>query len=150
MRLGWGSRRAKRLGSPSELINRLGRSSSFWSGIDPFGHADLWDVGVGFAAVTAADCSWANYRSPSHSDLPERQDSHFPNDCFQVRISLSLTGRHWGCRKSAISARERVLSTQRSQSTAPKAAVGWVHSGCPSGLSDMSAMCAVREVAGPH
>lgn len=31
MRLGWISRKAKHLGSPSELINRLGRSSSFWS-----------------------------------------------------------------------------------------------------------------------
>ena len=35
MRLGWGSRRAKRLGSPSELISWLGRLSSFWSVINP-------------------------------------------------------------------------------------------------------------------
>ena len=31
MRLGWGSRRAKRLGSPLELISWLCRSSSLWS-----------------------------------------------------------------------------------------------------------------------
>jgi hypothetical protein len=62
MRLGWGSRRAKRLGSPSELINRLGRLSSFWSGIDPFGDADLWIVGVGFAAFEVRRCGWPNSR----------------------------------------------------------------------------------------
>ena len=50
IRLGWGSRRAEHLGSPLELINRLGWSSSFWSGIDPFGDADLWGVCGGFAA----------------------------------------------------------------------------------------------------
>lgn len=53
VRLGWVSRRAKQLGSPSELINRLGQLSSFWSDIDPFGDADLWGVGLGFAAVAA-------------------------------------------------------------------------------------------------
>lgn len=31
LRLGWVSRRSDHLGSPSELIHRLGRSSSFWS-----------------------------------------------------------------------------------------------------------------------
>lgn len=31
LRLGWVSRRSEHLGSPSELIRRLGRSSSFWS-----------------------------------------------------------------------------------------------------------------------
>lgn len=34
MCLGWSSRRAKRLGSPSERINWLDRSSSVWSDID--------------------------------------------------------------------------------------------------------------------
>lgn len=51
IRLGWVSRSAKQLDSPSELINQLGRLSSFWSDIDPFGDADLWGVCGGFAAV---------------------------------------------------------------------------------------------------
>lgn len=34
MRLGWGSRRAKRLDSPLELSRWLGRSSSVWADID--------------------------------------------------------------------------------------------------------------------
>jgi hypothetical protein len=56
----------------SGLDNRLGWWSSFSSDIYPFGDAHLLPAGVGFAAVAAAYCSWANYRSPSHSALSER------------------------------------------------------------------------------
>lgn len=67
VRLGWGCRRAKQLGSPLERINWIGRSSSFWSGIDPFGDADLWDIGVGFTAIAASSCRRPYGRRPASS-----------------------------------------------------------------------------------
>jgi hypothetical protein len=97
VRLGWVSRRAKQLGSPSELINRLGRSSSFWSGIDLFGDADLWGVGVGFAvgAVCRLTAGSADQRYSAELTISgrSRQPAIDPKRSAGISTSEQRSGR---------------------------------------------------------
>ena len=90
VRLGWVSRRAKHLGAPSELIRWIGRSFSFWSGIDPFGDADLWGVGGGFAADAVVGLKTASDLSGATAGHRRRRILHWSCICANEASQLWL------------------------------------------------------------